>query len=184
MKIVCGINPVYYYINDENEFYSIDDEHPDEQDENIKIQYQLDEWRLSDESKKGFAVIKNETPLYNITVGDLIAINSQKQEWSIGVIRWLMISDGQEHKIGIELLSKEIETAAIRAVNGSEEDTRFRRALLLKDESTNIISVISSKGMFIQDRPVELLKNGMRIETRTEKLLESTGGFEHYQVSE
>ncbi len=95
-----------------------------------------------------------------------------------------MISDGQEHKIGIELLSKEIETAAIRAVNGSEEDTRFRRALLLKDESTNIISVISSKGMFIQDRPVELLKNGMRIETRTEKLLESTGGFEHYQVSE
>jgi hypothetical protein len=183
LKIVCGIKPAYYYINGQKEFYTQGamETHPHNKD--IKIEYQLDEWTLSDESIKGFAVINNDKPLYNIKVGNLIAINSQGNNWSIGVIRWMIINERQENKIGIEILSREIETAAIRALNGSEEDTRFRRALLLKNDNNKLISIISSKGIFIRDRRVEILKGGERVETRTETLLESTGGFEQFQVS-
>ena len=185
INITYGINAAYYFINGENEFYTEETDGSQTLNEEIISQYPLEEWMLSNESLKGFAVIKNDTPGYSIKVGELIAINPKNQQhnWALGVIRWMMIKDGKQHNIGIEILSKNIEAVAIRAVNGSEEDTRFRRALLMGDSNDRLISVITSKGIFIQDRYIEILEGSTRLQTRAEKVFESSGGFEYFQVS-
>jgi hypothetical protein len=194
LELACGLNPVFYFLNDMQPFIvptigQSDDEVIDENDINAlpqREEYKVEKWELVDQSSRGFAVINKVKPTYNVKVSDLIIINtkSENQKWVIGVIRWLMINQGITYKIGVQILSVDIETAAIKATSGSNQDTRYRRALLLKQSSEQNISVITSKGIFMDNREVEIIKSNKKYKTRTIELLESTIGFEQFNISD
>ena len=197
LELACGLNPTYFFLNNENEFIppvmeQSDDDNSDEYEENIPSdvkpneKYIIDKWTLVDQSSRGFAVIKNNKPGYNVRVGDLIIINTKNQQrkWAIGVIRWLMIRKGETYKLGVQILSTKTETGAIRACSGSSQDTRFRRALLISQKKNKEVSVITSKGIYMKNRDIEIVRDGTKTITKTTKLLESTTGFEEILLSD
>lgn len=194
LDLACGLNAAYYLLNNEKEFSEPITVVPDAthnedvpQYTNMEItpreNYRVDKWSLVDQSSRGFAVIKNDRPNYNIRVGDLIIINikSQSGKWAIGVIRWLMIRQGQIYKIGVQILSAISKPVAVRACNGSSLDTRFRRALLIRDPNDNKnISIITSKGLYINNRDLEIAEDTVTYKVKALSLLESTTGFEQF----
>jgi hypothetical protein len=147
--------------------------------------YRVEKWELVDQSAQGFAVIKNLKPVYNVKVGELVIINTKTQgkKWAIGVIRWLMIRQGEIYKIGVQILSVDTEPVAIKACNGSTQDTRYRCALLVKQGSTGDPSIITTKGIYMKNREVEVYLDNRPIRTKSIQLLESTTGFEQFAIS-
>lgn len=193
LELACGINAAWFLLNGEREFVEPgdtenDSEHHDmhKDGETTPVEnYRVDQWSLVDQSARGFAVIKNVRPTYNIRVGDLIAISthSQSGKWAVGVIRWLMIRDGQIYKIGVQMLSTRAKPIAIRARSGSALDTRFRRGLLIPDLNDNEPSIITAKGLFIPKRDLEIVGGNKQTRVRALSVLESTAGFEQFLIT-
>ncbi|NNE38067.1 MAG: hypothetical protein HKN08_07155 [Gammaproteobacteria bacterium] len=193
LKLACGINEVYFFINNEEEFTPpIPPESEDEIDSLDTEQYapqsnhtyKTDEWELIDQSARGFAVIRNLKPEHSVKVGDLVIIDTKKTEkkWAIGTVRWLMIMDGQLYRIGAQIISTHTQAAAVRACSGNSQDMRFRRALIIGRGTGNGSSIITSKGMYIKSREIELNINEKNIKTKIGDLLESTTGFEQFSI--
>jgi len=193
LELTCGLNAAWYFLNNEKEFIPPADGHADDNgidghavDERIAPleHYKVDQWSLVDQSSRGFAVIKNIQPAYKIRVGDLISIkiSGQSSQWAVGVIRWLMIRQAQSYKIGVQILTLSTATAAIRALNGSTQDTRYRRALLVQDQKSRQLSVITSKGLYIRNRDLEILKGDSVEKVSAGILKESTTGFELFTL--
>lgn len=94
-----------------------------------------------------------------------------------------MIRQGQIYKIGVQLLSVAPKPVAVRACSGSALDSRFRRALLIRDQNDkNSISIIASKGLFIKNRDLEVSEGTVIHKLRATSLQESTTGFEHIML--
>lgn len=188
IEIACGLNAAYYMVNNEIEFIDpatvdADESVPPRDPEVTPIEnYRVDQWSLVDQSARGFAVIKNDKPTYNIRVGDLIVIRtrSQSARWALGVIRWLMIRQGQIYKIGVQMLTTRAKPVAIRATSGNTLDTRYRRALLIPDLNDNEPSIITSKGLFIANRELDVYEGKSTSRVRAMSILESTTGFEQF----
>jgi hypothetical protein len=193
IELACGLNAAWYLLNNEREFIEPVIASPDTEDahdhsshkdlDTTPVEnYRVDQWNLVDQSARGFAVIKNDRPTYNIRVGDLIVISikGQSGKWALGTIRWLMIRQGQIYKIGVQLLSTRAKPVAVRATSGSASDTRYRRALLIPDLNDNEPSLITSKGLFISNRDLELVDGPVFSKARALSILESTAGFEQF----
>lgn len=192
LELACGINDVYYFLNNQEEFSpppitesEEDLEHEIISNPNTSIKdYKTDVWELIDQSSRGFAVIRKLKPAHNIKVGELVIIDTKNSDkkWAIGTVRWLMIKDGEIFRIGAQIISTDTRTAAIRACTGSAQDMRYRRALLLNHNTGNGNSIITDKGMFIKNREIELNIKGNSIKAITGSLTESTTGFEQFTI--
>ncbi len=190
IEIACGLNAAWYLVNNEIEFIDpitvdpdADESVPHHDPEVTPVEnYKVDQWSLVDQSARGFAVIKNDKPTYNIRVGDLIVIRTRTQSarWALGVIRWLMIRQGQIYKIGVQMVTTRAKPVAIRATSGGTMDTRYRRALLIPDLNDNEPSIITSRGLFVANRDLELYEGKSTTVVRTMSILESTTGFEQF----
>jgi hypothetical protein len=193
MLISCGLNSTYFFVNHEEDFVvprviSEDaDDFSDEQDTTAQKSYSADEWSLVDQGSGGFAVIKNDKPGDIIRVGDLVGIKNDSAtngKWKLGVIRWLMIRQNKIYKVGIQMIGVDAHAAAIRACNGSKLDLQYRRALLIGEPSTNAdISVITHKGLFIDERELEISYNKQSFKVLADSLKESTVSFEHFSFN-
>ena len=201
LDLICGLDAVYFYLNDETEF-----ELPQSDDEEIipgstdiaaleisqdRIKnYSYERWQLLDEGQGGFAVMKSEKPRQGVRVGDLIAISSGQtdedpsENWDLGIIRWLMVRKKRVYRIGVQKIPATVRPCRIRAVTGSGEDTRYRRALLFRDGGDNPTSVITSRGLFASSRKLELLADDGSLQCECDAIIESTIGFEQFSVEQ
>ena len=193
LELACGLNDVYYFLNNQEEFSPppIIESEEDLEYEIINNptapmkDYKTDIWELVDQSSRGFAVIRKLKPAHNIKVGELVIIDTKNSDkkWAIGTVRWLMIKDGEIFRIGAQIISTDTRTAAIRACTGSAQDMRYRRAFLLSNNTGNGNSIITDKGMFIKNREIELNIKGNSIKAITGSLTESTTGFEQFTIN-
>jgi cyclic-di-GMP-binding protein len=195
MLISCGLNSTYYFLNNEEDFVipqalsDTDDmsDYSDDADAGRQKTYAADEWSLVDQGSGGFAVIKNDKPGDTVRVGDLVGINSdviaQANTWKLGIIRWLMIRQSKVYKVGIQMIANETHPAAIRAVKGSKQDLQYRRAFVTGDPDAQLISsVITEKGLFIDERELELIYKGKNFRVSANSQQESTVSFEHFSI--
>lgn len=199
MKLVCGLNATYFFLNKGEDFISPQVSSPNPEDsadeiddaaETVEKAYSIDEWSLVDQGPGGVAVIKNDKPSETVRVGDLVGIGdknatSSAGKWNLGVIRWLMIRQNKIYKVGIQMIEKDAYPAAVRACNGSQQDLQYRRAFLIGDpaiQSGN--SVITSKGLFTDGRELEVNCNNKSFRVSTNVLEESTMSFEHFSITQ
>ncbi|MFT5351070.1 MAG: hypothetical protein ACI909_000131 [Planctomycetota bacterium] len=194
LKLTCGLNAVYYFINKEVDFVSplVDHEEydniVDDMEETIQRVYSVDQWSLVDQGPGGFAVIKNDKPRENVRVDDLVGIaentsGGNKNSWNLGVIRWLMIRQNKIYKVGIQTIGKDAHPAAIRACEGDTRDLQYRRAFLIGDPSDQSNkNVITPKGLFTAEREFELIFNNQQRRVVADTLEESSVSFEHFSI--
>ena len=194
MKVTCGLNATYYFVNGQMDFIPPENdtgEHEylvDPMEETIQRVYSADEWSLVDQGPGGFAVVKNDKPRDTVRVGDLVGVaaptSSATDKWELGVIRWLMIRQNKIYKIGIQMIRKKVYPVALRVKNGSELEQQYRRAFLLDDPSDKSNrSIVCSKGLFTDQREFEIQYKEQKQSLFAQALQESTISFEHFNVS-
>jgi len=153
------------------------------------VNYMLERWELVDKSRGGLAIIRSNRPQHQVRVGDLVAVThgggdgGKPTDWTLGVIRWLMVRQGKVYKTGIQKLSQDARLGAIRASGGSELERCYQRAFILSDaETSELDSVIVSQGLYKQNRQMELYLEGDRFEVKADVLLEASLSFEHFRL--
>jgi len=196
MKMSCGIDATYFFINGKEDFLAPqasstnaddDADYLDESDMTVQRSYGLDEWTLVDEGPGGFAISKQEKPRETIRVGELVGINNTKPEteeggWDLGVIRWLMIRRNNIYKLGVQMIAKDVKAIAIRACVGNSQTKKYRRAFLIN--TTVSKSVLTSTGLFMEECELEINFGGKSFRVIAKTLAESSVGFEHFTITE
>jgi len=195
MQLAYGINAAYFFLNGEQEFRppaGIESDeiiagepvHDDDQDLTPEQNYRIDTWTRMDQGTGGVALVRQGKPGISIRVGELVALRPghDSDNWSAGVIRWLMARRDGTHKIGLEILSDKVQPAAIHAGSGSELDRRYRQCLLFMDEANNVpVSVVLAKGLYIKQREMEIVVAGEPRRIQAGELLEASVAFEHFR---
>lgn len=202
VNLASGLDSIYFHLNDEQEFISpvmpdsdnmIDeyDNYLDQTDATSTADYETEQWKLVDQGPGGFAVTKQGKPKNMIRVGDLVGISHAANgsvppsSWAIGVIRWLMISQKNIHKIGIQTIAVDVFAAAVRATSGGAQDSQFRRAFIAAETmDSGVNSIITSKGLFTNARELEINYQNEIFRVYADSLTESSISFEHFVVKQ
>ena len=189
LNIVTGVSAIYYCLNDGNAFRSnIASENNDEIDvsENptespSQINYIPESWRVVDQGSGGYAIIRDDKPKKAIRVGDLVGINNAIEEnhWSIGVVRWLMVSRGI-HKVGLQIISDSAKPIALCALTGSKADRELRPAFMM-DNNSKQHSIIAEKGLYMANREMEIKNGGKKELIVANDLNESSLSYEVFK---
>ncbi len=188
LMMSSGFTTTYYFLNGKQAFVppelaQADDEidvaeSSYEQHTPVESDYFSESWRIVDEGSGGYAIIRSEKPEKPVRVGDIVGINLDNENWSIGVIRWLMISR-QVHKLGIQNVADKGKAIALRARNGSQADRTFRAAFLInQDDSKDSVSIVAEKGLYLKDREMEIVRDGKSEFISAKQLQESSISFE------
>jgi len=148
-----------------------------------KSYYGSDKWNLVNESAGGIAISKSGKPNNVVKVGNLVCFNqdSTSNDWSVGVIRWLMVKQKSNYQAGIEKIADNIFPASIKASSGSQADCEYKRAFLIgHPEEKGQVSVITYNGLYDSDRELEILFQGNQYKITASGLINSAVGFEQF----
>ena len=119
-------------------------------------------------------------------VGELVAVSESAEpagaKWSLGIVRWMMVRQGKGYRIGVQTITRAAVPAAIRAVTGSAQDCRFRRAMLFADEAKRTC-VLTDRGLFLGGRALELARNGNLGRVACGSLVEGAIGFDCFVLT-
>jgi hypothetical protein len=193
MYISCGINSIYFHLNNQEEFDMPQQEMDESSNvavitnipqhtETMATYYDLEEYQRVDTSNCGLAVSRTGKPSASIRVGDLLGLHSpsDKNRIQVGIIRWLMVQQNN-YRIGIKIIGEHVSAAAVRAIEGNGIDCEYRRAVLA-DESAlgGNVSLIANKGLFNPDRAMELAQENDNQQITATQLIESTVNIEQF----
>ena len=190
LNIVTGVSAVYYFLNGGNAFNSNrstenDNDEIDVTESRIEtpsqVNYIPESWRVVDEGSGGYAIIRDDKPKKAIRVGDLVGINDGVDEnnWSIGVVRWLMVSRGI-HKVGLQIISETAKPIALCALTGSQADRELRPAFIM-DNNSKQRSIIAEKGLYMANREMEIKNEGKKELIVADDLNESNLSYEVFK---
>lgn len=182
LSVYTGMEAIYYFINDKQAFIEpainageeIDIADVDMERSDQTSSFTADDWRIVDESSGGYALIRDDKPNRLLKVGQLVLVfGDNQQQWQLAIVRWMMISR-KVHKVGLEVIATKARAVAIKAVSGSKSDQSFRPALLMnyRDETENR-SIMTEKGLFIDERELSLFVNNQEKPIKAKSLLES-----------
>ncbi len=190
LNIVTGISAIYYYLNNGNAFRSIiaSESNDDEIDvlENptetaSQVNYIPEIWRVIDEGSGGYAIIRDDKTKKSIRVGDLVGINNSVDEnnWSIGVVRWLMLSRGI-HKVGLQIITETAQPIVLCASTGSQADRELRPAFMIEDKSKQR-SIIAEKGLYLSNREMKMTSGDQQELIVADNLNESSISYDFFK---
>jgi hypothetical protein len=193
VTLVRGMHAIFYHLNGEQEFDPGRDPEADDQDDwhtpapaaNSPTAYAGETWSLVDQGQGGFAVISSDRPPQTVRVGDLVAFavdTGGRRAWVAGIVRWLMVRQGRSHRLGAQILGGRITAAGVRAVTGSRQDRRFRRALLVQGGAATDLSLITERGFHVHGRELQLRIGPTLRTARAGPLAEGTVAFERFPL--
>lgn len=191
--LVRGMAAVFFHSHGRKEFDPGRD--PDSEDEDGlpamaapggTSSYQTEQWQLVDQGMGGFAVVSGERPPQTVRVGDLVAFASDisgREEWTLGIIRWLMVRQAKSHRLGAQIVTGNISAIAVRATTGSVQDRRFRRALLIQGgNDKHAMALFTERGFHVKSRDLELRIGDQLRPARAGGLIEGSVAFERFEI--
>ncbi len=190
--LVRGMNAVFFHLGDGREFDPGRD--PDDEEDAhwepgagaAPNAYPGEPWSLVDQGMGGFAVVSAERPGQTVRVGDVVAFAndiSGHREWTLGIIRWLMVRQGRYHRLGAQIIAGRITPVGVRATTGSLQDRRFRRALLVEDgDAAAGASLITERGFHVKGRDLELRIGDRTRSARAGALAEGSVAVERFPL--
>jgi hypothetical protein len=153
--------------------------------------------RIIDQSLGGYRVIWENADGLKARVGELIALaavadDDDERDWLVGVLRWLKGGSTDSLEAGIQLLSRRVEPAAVRATGEAHTSRVILRALLLAplaiegDPSSTLLvpSILDSANglelLRLQD-PMGYEERRVMEPLDHLELLENTGSFKQFR---
>lgn len=196
-ELTCGINSAYFYANNRCEFAAdvgaqsardeeiADDSYSSSFTDTASSRYAADAWDFVDEGPGGYAVYSSVISKSIIRVGDLVGLRARadpaQEQWILGVIRWLIVQQDKGQKIGIQVLAKNPQPAAVRRKQDSGAGSGSARAFVVPEAGdTSGISLITPKGVYAAEQELELKLDSRQLRLRAAELKESAYGFEYF----
>lgn len=193
LLIACGMAATYFCMNGEREYQApgtaaghAADAHDGAGSD---ASYTFDAWDLVDAGRLGFSVSKRKKPLQDLRVGELVAMARPRPEttaacdWMPGVTRWMMVEPDQLYRLGVERIAGRCQPASVRALHGSTQDCRHRRALLIDAAGDpGQRSLIAERGLHISGRELQVVSAEGDLTVVADRLFESAPGFEHFLI--
>ena len=139
----------------------------------------VNEWYVLDQSARGLKVRRTDPHAYPVAVGEVVAIEwGDKAERTIGVVRWVMMTEEGGLEAGLQLLGEVARSVWLQPRN--PEDTEFRLALVLDSGAPpeRAEALLAPPGTYGDDRRLEVDDEGLVAPIRPTRLVERTGRFE------
>ncbi len=149
---------------------------------------QLNHWQLVNEGAGGYSLFTSEKIKEGVRVGDVLALRAGSEgalpPWRLGVVRWLMLAQGSVHKIGIEMLARNVQPVQLRALDGGDSGAAPREGFLLQPSGRGQPpTLLNSPGLYRAGAAVEISDGRARRTVKAGEILERTVAYEHYSVS-
>jgi len=151
--------------------------------EGLSSHYNRCEARLVNSSPNGYCVIWKEDLPDGISAGQIIGINeSNTNNWSLGVIRWINRSSKDEVTIGLEILSVNAVPCGAKVVTKEKRKSDYMRAFLLPGNSAadQSASLITPNLPFKADSKVILNQYGEVSQGKISEVINTTSSFTHF----
>ncbi len=153
--------------------------------------------RVIDQSLGGYRVIWENAEGLKAKVGELVVLaaisdDDDERDWLVGVLRWLKGGSTESLEAGIQLLSRRVEPAAVRATGEANSSRVILRALLLAplaiegDQSSTLLvpSIMDAAAglelLRLQD-PLGIEERRVLEPLENLELLENTGAFKQFR---
>ncbi|WJW76124.1 hypothetical protein QVG61_03255 [Thiohalobacter sp. IOR34] len=116
-----------------------------------------------------------------LSVGQLLSIQNPSGEWLAGAVRWEINHPESGIEAGVQYIAKDAFPVAVRPLTGDVK-TRFQPALgtLINHEGQRYLILIGPKGLYREQRTLEMDIDGERKQVRCLQLLEANASFERF----
>ncbi len=193
IDVAFGINACYYFLNDENDMAQKADAYQnsvifvEEDDPELRqsATYKSEQWEASDQGSGGYCISNTGQSTTSVRVGELVCLKSNTDNlmnnWALGVLRWYMVRQQNNYKAGIQILSSHAQVITIKALTGGPAICVIRRGFLTDDPKTGSnVTVITSRGLYVPQRELEIVHRDKTYRVTAENLLESSANFEQF----
>jgi hypothetical protein len=123
----------------------------------------------------------------NIQAGEILSLReSDKQHWSIAVVRWIRHIKQQGTQIGIELLAPNAQPCGVQLLQKTGDPSEFLRGLLLPELSAigQPATLITPRLPFQSGHKVSIRLSGAEGKCQLENRVSATGSFSQFELSE
>lgn len=107
--------------------------------ESNKVNRDFMQWQLSNVSQSGACLVNpSSDPLYRLNVGELVVLKGigQDKKLIVGVVRWLSLREGRGVLMGLEYISKEIESVKVQNDTQRKNGYQYKSLLAHNTVST------------------------------------------------
>ncbi len=141
--------------------------------------------RTINESAGGYCIDWEADSAPKIKIGELIGIRSvsERYQYSIGMVRWMQKSAGNNLHIGIEILSPSSSAVLIRRTSKEYRSEQAHKAILLPELTTSgqPTSLIVPSIPFNLGDIIWMEEGTIKQQIRLTRMLETTGAFAQFQ---
>lgn len=197
VEICLGFNAAYFRINGDRDFdggqnpeaaSGVVGGEPWPSDPNrLQARYAAEPWNVVNAGPGGMAVYKSPRPRQPVRIGELLALRAAapacEPGWMLGVVRWLTIQRTGEHRIGIQIVARLAQAVALRAITGGPGDTGYRRAFLMGDGAGREPLLLTTKGLYVRGRSLELHDGSAMRRLQAGELHDTTAVYEQFSFS-
>jgi len=147
-------------------------------------------WDISNASKGGYCLTSTNTSDYQAQVGDLILIRLEenlRDDWRLGVIRWMQSLSEQGVKMGIETIHGTVEAIEIIDVHSVDDNMKnFDHVLSLIDKNASGESktIITPPNAAAAGDHLVVSQNNRQQNIVLQHILEQTISFSKFSYSE
>lgn len=146
--------------------------------------HEIHSCQLINESASGYCVRWGNNSKTKTIVGSLVGVSSKKDDWNIGVIRWLKSPEKTPMYLGIELLSPTAYAIGSRSLSRRGDNGEYTRSLLLPErQSSKQPQTLVTQFLYKSGDRLELDIHGQLINVKLTKLLESSNAFNQFEFS-
>ncbi len=149
----------------------------------------IESWTMSNISAGGYSLLWDSDDASNAQVGELVAINEQdnpgRDEWHLGVVRWMKCTSSYGLQLGIQMLSPSAQAVwAYMNESGIHTSRKMQGILLpeikvLKQQASLLLPTLPFRAGCV----ATLVKAGTLENIKLTRQLENTGSFAQYHFS-
>ena len=143
--------------------------------------------QIRDESQGGMAISCKKAPGVRLIAGEIIGYKSEhapnRNEWSIGIVRWLRTAPPDKLELGIRSLAEDALPVATRGVKGVGKDSEYFRSLFYpKTDPTQHPTTLITPAAVYDVGSVILVNTGTQVfYVHLTKLLDATNAFSLFE---
>ncbi|OED43298.1 hypothetical protein ACH42_10530 [Endozoicomonas sp. (ex Bugula neritina AB1)] len=148
------------------------------------LRFQPMECQIINSSDGGFSLKMALQHTQKVLLGDPVIVQlTEDSPWLLSVVRWVEVLSGNKLKLGVEKLSSQVETCAIKLTHKTQGTTLFQRGFLLPDQpeigqhTSLILSSLTAKPGI----KFELLHNGVLRRGQLDKCISNTNVYGEFQ---
>jgi hypothetical protein len=142
------------------------------------------EWDVVNESTGGLKVRRMGATQQPIGVGEVVGVKlMNRSRWTVGVARWITMFDEGGMEFGIQFLGSMARPVWVQPTITSAPQAKLGLWLAFGDEATEADSLLTPPNTFADLREFELDHEGTVSCVRATSLIEKTGRFELFHVS-